>query len=160
MPVDGMMVAQHLLDRKGTIMAYRWPAATVCTRLALAGEEPWCRTCGGALTLCDPRQHRVCTLTGPGHLVCQLAHCAARAGPAHPQTLSPDAATTITLPWWVWGGDGVGGLGQRRCARPWSGPQLRPALAEPDHRPLSDAAIARSLHREQQMLAARPRDPQ
>jgi len=32
-------------------MAYRWPEDTVFTRLTLAVEEPWCRTCGGALTI-------------------------------------------------------------------------------------------------------------
>ena len=84
-PVGGMMVAQHILDRKGTIMAYRWPEDTVFTRLALTVEEPWCRTCGGALTICDHRQHRVCTLNGPVHLVCKLAPCPARACPAHIQ---------------------------------------------------------------------------
>jgi hypothetical protein len=155
-----MMVAQHILDREGTIMAYRWPEDTVCTRLALTVEEPWCRTCGGALTICDHRHHRVFTRNGPVHLVCKLAHCPARACPAHPQTLSPEAETTITMPWWVLGWDVVCGLGQRRFARHWSVQQLRTALAETYHIPLSDDAIERSIHRSQQMLAARHRDPQ
>jgi hypothetical protein len=69
-----MMVAQHILDRgEGTIMAYRWPEETVFTRLVLTVEEPWCRACGGALTICDHRHHRVFTLNGPVHLVCKLA---------------------------------------------------------------------------------------
>ena len=102
-----MMVAQHILDREGTIMAYRWPEDTVFTRLALTVEEPWCRTCGGALTICDHRHHRVFTLKGPVHLVCKLAHCPARACPAHTQTLSPEAETTITMPWWGLGWDVV-----------------------------------------------------
>src|SRR4029453_17616801 len=123
MPVDGMMVAQHILDREGSIMAYRWPEETVFTRLALTVEEPWCRTCGGALTICDHRHHRVFTLNGPVHLVCKLAHCPARACPAHTQT-------------------------------------LRTELADTYHIPLSDDAIERYIHRYQQMLAARHRDPQ
>jgi hypothetical protein len=53
------MVAQYILDREETIMPYRWPEDTVFTRLELAVEEPWCRTCGGALTICDHRHHRV-----------------------------------------------------------------------------------------------------
>src|SRR5215470_10812143 len=160
MPVDGMMVAQHILDREGTKMAYRWPEETVFTRLALTVEEPWCRTCGGALTICDHRHHRVFTLNGPVHLVCKLAHCPARACPAHPQTLSPEAETTITMPWWVLGWDVVCWLGHRRFARHWSVQQLRTELAETYHIPLSDDAIERSIHRYQQMLAARHRDPQ
>src|SRR5215475_471071 len=160
MPVDGMMVAQHILDREGTIMAYRWPEETVFTRLALTVEEPWCRTCGGALTICDHRHHRVFTLNGPVHLVCKLAHCPARACPAHTQTLSPEAETTITMPWWVLGWDVVCWLGHRRFARHWSVQQLRTELAETYHIPLSDDAIERYIHRYQQMLAARHRDPQ
>src|SRR5262245_9694852 len=160
MPVDGMMVAQHILDREGTIMAYRWPDDTVFTRLALTVEEPWCRTCGGALTICDHRHHRLFTLNGPVHLVCKLAHCPARACPAHTQTLSPEAETTITMPWWVLGWDVVCWLGHRRFVRHWSVQQLRTELAETYHIPLSDDAIERSIHRYQQMLAARHRDPQ
>src|SRR5215469_3693712 len=155
-----MMVAQHILDREGTIMAYRWPEETVFTRLVLTVEEQWCRTCGGALTICDHRHHRVFTLNGPVHLVCKLAHCPTRACPAHPQTLSPEAETTITMPWWVLGWDVVCWLGQRRFARHWSVQQLRTELAETYHIPLSDDAIERYIHRYQQMLAARHRDPQ
>jgi hypothetical protein len=155
-----MMVAQHILDREGTIMAYRWPEDTVFTRLTLAVEEPWCRKCGGALTICDHRHHHVFTLNGPVHLVCKLAHCPARACPAHTQTLSPEAETTITMPWWVLGWDVVCWLGQRRFARHWSVQQLRTALADTYHIPLSDDAIERYIHRYQQMLAARHRDPQ
>jgi hypothetical protein len=155
-----MMVAQHILDREGTIMAYRWPEDTVFTRLALTVEEPWCRTCGGALTICDHRHHRVFTLNGPVHLVCKLAHCPARACPAHTQTLSPEAETTITMPWWVLGWDVVCWLGHRRFARHWSVQQLRTELADTYHIPLSDDAIERYIHRYQQMLAARHCDPQ
>src|SRR5712692_10546899 len=160
MPVDSMLVAQHILDREGTIMPYHWPEETIFTRLALTVEEPWCRTCGGALTVCDHRHHRVFTLNGPVHLVCKLAHCPARACPAHTQTLSPEAETMITMPWWVLGWDVVCWLGHRRFAHHWSVQQLRTALADTYHIPLSDDAIKRYIHRYQQMLAARHRDPQ
>src|SRR5215813_12447047 len=155
-----MLVAHHSLNKEGTLMPYRWPEDTQFTRIALAVEEQWCRTCGGALTICDHRHHRVFTLTGPLHLVCKLAHCPARACPAHTQTLSPEAETTITMPWWVLGWDVVCWLGQRRFARHWSVQQLRTELAETYHMPLSDDAIERYIHRYQQMLAARHRDPQ
>jgi hypothetical protein len=154
------MVAQYILEREETIMPYRWPEDTVFTRLELAVEEPWCRTCGGALTICDHRHHHVFTLHGPMHLVCKLAHCPARACPAGTQTISPEAETTITMPWWVLGWDGVCWLGHRRFAQHWSVPQLRAALADTYHIPLSDDAIERYIHRYQQMLAARHRDPQ
>jgi hypothetical protein len=154
------MVAQYILDREETIMPYRWPEDTVFTRLELAVEEPWCRTCGGALTICDHRHHHVFTLHGPVHLVCTLAHCPARACPAGTQTISPEAETTLTMPWWVLGWDVVCGLGHRRFAQHWSVQQLRAALADTYHIPLSDDAIERYIHRYQQMLAARHRDPQ
>jgi hypothetical protein len=114
----------------------------------------------GALTICDHRHHRVFTLNGPVHLVCKLAHCPARACPAHTQTLSPEAETTITMPWWVLGWDVVCWLSHRRFARHWSVQQLRTELADTYHIPLSDDAIERYIHRYQQMLAARHRDPQ
>jgi hypothetical protein len=154
------MVAQYLLEREETIRPYRWPEDPVFTRLELAVAEPWCRTCGGALTICDHRHHRVFTLHGPVPLVCKLAHCPARACPAGTQTISPEAETTITRPWWVLGGDVVCGLGPRRFAQHWSVQPLRAALADTYHMPLSDDALARDLHRYQQMRAARPRDPQ
>ena len=34
-----MMVAQHILDKEGTIMPYRWPEDTGFTRIELAVEE-------------------------------------------------------------------------------------------------------------------------
>src|SRR5262245_51203482 len=108
-----MMVAHHSLDREGTIMAYRWPEETGGIRLALTVQEPWCRACGGALTNCDQRHHRVFLRNGPVHLVCKLAHCPARACPAHPQTLSPETETPSTMPWWVLGWEVVCWLGHR-----------------------------------------------
>jgi hypothetical protein len=154
-----MLVAQHILAKEGIIMSYRWPEDTGFTRIELAVEERWCRMCGGALTTCDHRHHRVFTLNGPLHLVCKLAHCPTRACPAHPQTLSPEAETAITMPWWVLGWDVVCWLGQRRFARHWSVGQLRAALADPYQIRLSADAIETYIHRYQQMLAARRQAP-
>jgi hypothetical protein len=154
-----MMIAQHILDKEGTIMPYRWPEDTGFTRLELVVEERWCRTCGGALTTCDHRHHRVFTLNGPLHLVCKLAHCPARACPAHPQTISPEAETAIAMPWWVLGWDVVCWLGQRRFARHWSVEQLRAELADTYRIRLSADAIESYIHRYQQMLAARRQAP-
>jgi hypothetical protein len=154
-----MLVAQHILAKEGIIMSYRWPEDTGFTRIELAVEERWCRMCGGALTTCDHRHHRVFTLNGPLHLVCKLAHCPTRACPAHPQTLSPEAETAITMPWWVLGWDVVCWLGQRRFARHWSVGQLRAALADTYQIRLSADAIETYIHRYQQMLAARRQAP-
>jgi hypothetical protein len=154
------MVAQYILDREETIMPYRWPEDTVFTRLELAVEEPWCRTCGGALTICDHRHHHVFTLHGPVHLVCKLAHCPARACPAGTQTISPEAETTITMPWWVLGWDVVCWLGHRRFARHWAVGEIRTELAATYQIGLSDYAIERYIERYQRMLAARQHDPQ
>src|SRR5262244_852406 len=155
-----MLVAQHILAKEGIIMPYRWPEDTGFTRIELAVEERWCRTCGGALTTCDHRHHRVFTLNGPLHLVCKLAHCPTRACPAHPQTLSPEAETAITMPWWVLGWDVVCWLGQRRFARHWSVGQLRAELVDTYQIRLSADAIETYIHRYQQMLAARHCAPQ
>src|SRR3954447_26485171 len=154
-----MIIAQHILDKEGPIMPYCWPEDTRFTRIELGVEERWCRTCGGALTTCDHRHHRVFTLAGPLHLVCKLAHCPTRACPAHPQTLSPAAETTIAMPWWVLGWDVVCWLGQRRFARHWSVGQLRAELADADQIRLSADAIETYIHRYQQMLAARRQAP-
>jgi hypothetical protein len=154
-----MLVAQHILAKEGIIMSYRWPEDTGFTRIELAVEERWCRMCGGALTTCDHRHHRVFTLNGPLHLVCKLAHCPTRACPAHPQTLSPEAETAITMPWWVLGWDVVCWLGQRRFARHWSVGQLRAELADTYQIRLSADAIETYIHRYQQMLAARRQAP-
>jgi hypothetical protein len=148
-----------VLAKEGIIMSYRWPEDTGFTRIELAVEERWCRMCGGALTTCDHRHHRVFTLNGPLHLVCKLAHCPTRACPAHPQTLSPEAETAITMPWWVLGWDVVCWLGQRRFARHWSVGQLRAELADTYQIRLSADAIETYIHRYQQMLAARRQAP-
>src|SRR5438477_11689424 len=107
-----MLVAQYSLDKEGIIMPYRWPEDTGFTRIELAVEERWCRTCGGSLTKCDHRHHRVFTLNGPLRLVCKLAHYPTRDCPALHLTLSLEAETAITMPRWVLGWHLVWWLGQ------------------------------------------------
>jgi|RhiMetdeSRZDD1v2_1073273.scaffolds.fasta_scaffold222161_6 hypothetical protein len=120
-------------------MPYRWPADTRFTRLELVVEARWCRTCGGALTTGDQRQHRVLTLHGPLPLVCQLAPGPRHACPAQPQTIRPEAETAMAMPW---GGPRLG------CGL-WAGPTpLCPPLvgrAAPccTGRPIPDASVRR-----------------
>src|SRR5499427_2167363 len=141
-------------------MAYRWPDETVFNHLELHVEEQWCQTCGSRLRVCDHRHRRVFTLQGPLHVVCKLVHCPDRVCPAHPRTLSPEAETTLAMPWWVLGWDVVCWLGQRRFARHWSVGQIRAELGDTYQIRLSADAIETYIHRYQQMLAARHRDPQ
>ena len=140
-------------------MPYRWPEDTILTRIALDGEDRWCRACGCALTVCAHRHRRLFTRNGPLPVVCQLAQCPERVCPAPPQTRSPEAATSLAMPWWVLGWDRVCGLGHRRVARPWSVGQIRVELADTDQLRLSDDASERSSHRDQQRRAARQHDP-
>src|SRR6266571_3704107 len=140
-------------------MSYRWPDDTVFSRLELNVEEQWCQTCGGRLSVCDHRHRRVFTLHGPLHVVCKLVHCPEHVCPAHPRTLSPEAETALTMPWWVLGWDVVCWLGHRRFARHWAVGQIRTELADTYQIRLSDDAIERYIHRYQQMLAARQHDP-
>ena len=110
--------------------------------------------------MCDHRHRRVFTLQGPLPVVCKLVHGPDRVGPAHPRTLSPEAETTLAMPWWVWGWEVVCGLGQRRFARHGSVGQIRAALGDTYQMRLSADALETSMHRYQPMLAARHRDPQ
>src|SRR6266581_46447 len=154
-----MIVVICILSKKRTTMPYRWPQDAAFTRIALEVEDRWCRTCGRPLTVCDHRHRRLLTLHGPVHVVCKLAHCPERVCPAHTRTVSPEAETTLAMPWWVLGWDVVCWLGQRRFARHWSVGQLRAELADTYQIRLSDDAIETYVHRYQQMLAARQHDP-
>ena len=98
-------------------------------------------------------------LPGPRPVVCKLAHCPTRACPGHSQTISPEAETTIALPWWVLGWDVVCWLGQRRFARHWSVGQIRAELVDTYQIRLSADAIETYIRRYQQMLAARRQAP-
>ena len=139
-------------------MRYRWPADTVFTRQVLTVEQEDCSLCQRALNICDHRFHRIFTLQGPLEIVCKLAHCPDPRCPAHARTLSPQAETPITLPWWLIGWDVFCWMGHRRFARHWSVPQLQAELRDSLHIPLSDDAISASLRRYQTMVAARHQD--
>src|SRR5882724_4186707 len=159
MPMAGMIVRRYIPGKEGTTMPYRWPEDTLFTRLELHVEDRWCQTCGGQLTVCDHRHRRLFTLNGPLHVVCRLAHCPQQVCPARTQTVSPEAETTLAMPWWVLGWDVVCWLGQRRFARHWSVGQIRAELADTYQIRLSDDAIETYVHRYQQMLAARRQAP-
>jgi hypothetical protein len=141
-------------------MRHRWPEDTRFTRVVLEVEDNVCAVCGGALHICDHRQHRIFTLQGPVEVVCTLAHCSDRHCAAHTKTRSPYAETTLTLPWWLIGWDVFCWMGHRRFARHWSVPQIRSELADSYQIPLSADAIEDAVRRYQTMLAARQQDPQ
>jgi hypothetical protein len=141
-------------------MRHRWPEDTRFTRVVLEVEDNVCAVCGAALHICDHRRHRIFTLQGPVEVVCKLAHCSDRQCAAHAKTRSPYAETTLTLPWWLMGGDVFCWMGHRRFARHWSVPQIRGELADTYQISLSAAAVEDALRRYQTMLAARQQDPQ
>src|SRR2546430_12699293 len=155
-----MIVVICILGKRGTTMPYRWLQDAAFTRIALEVEDRWCRTCVRPLTVCDHRHRRLLTLHGPVHVVCKLAHCPEGVCPAHTRTVSPEAETTLAMPWWVLGWDVVCWLGQRRFARHWAVGQIRAELGDTYQIRLSADAIESYIHRYQQMLAARHRDPQ
>ena len=101
-------------------MRFRWPKDTAFRRLVLDVEQSRCAPCGGALHVCDHRNHRIYTLQGPLELCCRLAHCSDPACPARVQTLSPPAELSFALPRWLIGWDVFCWMGQRRFARHWS----------------------------------------
>lgn len=140
-------------------MPYRWPEETVFTRIELDVEDRLCRLCGRTMTICDHRHHRLFTLNGPVHLVCKLAHCPTPTCPAHCWTVSPEAETALTMPWWVLGWDVFCWLGHRRVARHWSVAQIRAELLDSYRIALSADVIEKYIQRYQRMLAAREQDP-
>src|SRR5215475_9739549 len=141
-------------------MRHRWPEDTRFTRVVLEVEDSVCAVCGGALHICDHRRHRIFTLQGPVEVVCKLAHCSDRQCAARAKTHSPYAETTLTQPWWLIGWDVFCGMGHRRFARHWSGPQIRGELTDTYQIPLSADAIEDAIQRYPIMLAARQQDPQ
>src|SRR3954462_13524895 len=111
-------------------MRYRWPENTRFTEVVLTVEQEVCERCQRHLHVCDHRFHRILSLQGPLELVCKLAHCPDRAGPAHHFSRSPLAEAQLTLPWWLLGWDLFGWLGFRRFTRHWSIPQFQAELQD------------------------------
>jgi hypothetical protein len=139
-------------------MRFRWPKDTVFHRLVLDVEQPRCAHCGSPLHVCDHRIHRIYTLQYPLELCCRLAHCSDPACPCRPQTLSPVAELSLTLPGWLIGWDVLCFIGHRRFARHWSVPQIRDELWDTYRIKLSPDAISVYIRRYQTMVAARQQD--
>jgi hypothetical protein len=140
-------------------MAYRWPAGTVFTRIALDVEERSCPGCARAMHVCDHRYHHLWTLAGPTQVVNRLVRCPDPTCDSRGQTFSPEAELSISMPRWCMGWDVLCWLGQRRFVRHWSVPQLRAELQDTYHIWLSDDALPSYLGRYQTMLAARQQAP-
>jgi hypothetical protein len=111
----------------GTIMAYRWPAGTVFTRIELDVEERSCPVCDRDRHVGDHRSHHLWTLAGPTQVGNRLVRCPDPTCDSRGQPFSPAAALAISMPRWCLGWEVLCWLGHRRCARHWSVPQLRAA---------------------------------
>jgi hypothetical protein len=141
-------------------MPYHWPEETVFEELELEVEDRLCVVCGRKMYVCDHRHHHIFTLGGPVHLICKLVHCPDKTCSGHRHTFSPEAGTSITMPWWVVGWDVFCWIGHRRFARHWSVSQIREELVDSYRIVLSEDALEKYIRRYQQMLAARQQDPQ
>src|SRR5215475_13639359 len=136
-------------------MRFRWPQGTVFRRVVLDVEQRRCDACDGPLHVCCHRLHRIYTLQGPTELCCRLKHCADPACTSRPNTFSPQAELSLTLPGWLVGWDVFCFIGHRRFARHWSVPQIKDELADSYRIHLSEDAVSLYLRRYQAMLAAR-----
>jgi hypothetical protein len=109
------------------LLAYRWPAGTVFTRIDLDVEERSCPVCDRALHVCDHRSHPLWTLAGPPQVVNRLVRCPDPTCDSRGQTFSPAAEVSLSMPRWCIGWEVLCWRGHRRFARHWSVPQLRAA---------------------------------
>ena len=141
-------------------MAHSWPSDTVFTRRVLDVEDRTCKACGHRLHVCAHRNRHLFTLQGPWHLLLKLVHCPQATCVGHGRTVSPEAETTISMPWWSMGWDVFAWIGHRRLARHWSVPQIRGELRDSLGIDLSEDAIEKNIRRYQTMLAARHQDPE
>jgi hypothetical protein len=139
-------------------MPYAWPDDTDFAPWELDVLDRSCPACGRQMHVCDHRYHRVHTLKGPVELVCKLNHCPDPNCPGHAKTKSPELEITIALPKWAIGWDVLCWIGQRRCARHRSIPQIQSDLRDDYGIKLSDDSIARYIRHYQVMLAARQQD--
>jgi hypothetical protein len=73
----------------------------------------------------------------------------------HGQTVSPEAETTISMPWWSMGWDVFAWIGHRRLARHWSAPQIRGELRDSLGIDLSEDSIEKNIRRYQTIKAVR-----
>jgi hypothetical protein len=141
-------------------MAYRWPAGTVFTRIALDVEERSCPVCDRYMYVCDHRYHHLWTLQGPTQVVNRLVRCPDPSCESRGRTFSPEAELSIGMPRWCMGWDVFCWLGHRRFARHWSVAQLRLELKDTHQIQLSDDTIEHYMGLYQTILAARQQDPE
>lgn len=141
-------------------MPYRWPEDTDFALWELDVLDRACPVCGRQMYVCDHRYRRFHTLQGPVELLCKLNHCPEPSCPGHFQTKSPELEITLALPKWAIGWDVLCWIGQRRCSRHWSIPQIETELWDAYGIKLSADSLARYIRRYQVMLAARQEDPE
>ena len=140
-------------------MPYAWPKDTDFTPWELDVLNRACAFCGRTMYICDHRYRHFHTLEGPVELVCKLNHCPDPTCPGHAHTKSPELEVTIALPKWAIGWDVLCWIGQRRCSRHWSIPQIQAELWDAYGIALSADSLARYIRHYQIMLAARQEDP-
>ena len=140
-------------------MPYAWPKDTDFSQWELDVLDRVCPVCGRTMHICDHRYRHFHTLEGPVELICKLNHCPERTCPGHSQTKSPELEVTLALPKWAIGWDVLCWIGQRRCSRHWSIPQIQAELWDAYAIKLSADSLARYLRHYQVMLAARQQDP-
>jgi hypothetical protein len=140
-------------------MPYSWPEDTDFALWELDVLDRACSVCGRKMYVCDHRYRHIHTLEGPVELVCKLNHCPDPACPGHSRTKSPELEVTIALPKWAIGWDVHCWIGQRRCSRHWSIPQIQSELWDSYGIKLSADSLARYIRHYQVMLAARQEDP-
>jgi hypothetical protein len=122
-------------------------------------EDRSCPVCERDMHVCDHRYHHLWTLAGPTQVVNRLVRCPDPSCDSRGRTFSPEAALSISMPWWWMGWDVLCWLGHRRFARHGSVPQRRAELKDTYQIRLSDDAIRHSIGLYQTMLAARQQDP-
>lgn len=141
-------------------MPYTWTKDTDFAQWELDVLDRDCPVCGRRMYICDHRYRHFHTLEGPVELVCKLNHCPDPACPGHSQTKSPELEITIALPKWAIGWDVLCWIGQRRCSRHWSIPQIQAELWDAYGIRISDDSLSRYIRHYQAMLAARQEDPE
>jgi hypothetical protein len=140
-------------------MPYTWPKDTDFAQWELDVLDRECAVCGRGMYVCDHRYRHFHTLEGPVELVCKLNHCPDPTCPGHAHTKSPELEVTLALPKWAIGWDVLCWIGQRRCSRHWSIPQIQAELWDAHGIALSADSLARYIRHYQIMLAARQEDP-
>ena len=79
-------------------MAYRWPAGTVCKRIALDVEDR-------SGPVCDQRYHPLWRCERPTQVVNRLGRCPAPSCDRQGRPFSPASALSIRMPRWGMGWD-------------------------------------------------------